>query len=112
MNSSEKTLIILTPGFAKDEADTTCIPMQQSFVRTLNEKYPQLNIIIFAFQYPYENKVYNWSGNLVISFDGRNRGGLSKILLRRRILDKLNKIRASHNVHGVLSFWYGECASI
>ena len=45
MNDKPKTFVILTPGFAKDEADSTCIPTQQNFVRALKEIYPQLNII-------------------------------------------------------------------
>jgi len=32
MNKVEKTLVILTPGFAENEADTTCLPMQQTLV--------------------------------------------------------------------------------
>ena len=56
MNDKQKTFVILTPGFAKDEADSTCIPTQQNFVRALKELYPQLNIIILAFDYPYIQK--------------------------------------------------------
>src|SRR5215212_2317735 len=110
MPGIKKTLIILTPGFAKDEADSTCIPTQQSFVRTINEKYPHLTIIILAFDYPYVKKSYQWFNNTVISFNGRNKGGLLKRLLRRKILSVLKKIRASNNITGLLSFWYGECA--
>ena len=53
MNHRTKILVILTPGFAKDETDTTCLPMQQSFIRCLNKMIPHLNIIILAFQYPF-----------------------------------------------------------
>jgi len=37
MSEKRKTLIILTPGFAKDEADSVCIPIQQSFY---SQKFP------------------------------------------------------------------------
>ena len=37
----EKTLVILTPGFPSNEADTTCLPMQQNLVRSLKLMYPQ-----------------------------------------------------------------------
>jgi glycosyltransferase involved in cell wall biosynthesis len=112
MPGNEKTIIILTPGFAKDEADSTCIPTQQNFVRALNEIYPQLNVIILALDYPYSTKKYKWYNNTVISFNGRNKGGLSKFLLRRKVLSVLKEIHRSKNITGLLSFWYGECALI
>ena len=56
MHPENDTLIILTPGFPQSETDSTCLPMQQSFVRTLTENYPQLKIIILSFQYPYFKK--------------------------------------------------------
>lgn len=110
--SNEKTLVILTPGFAANESDTTCIPMQQSFVRKLKESYPGLNIIIFALDYPYSKGIYNWFGNVVFSFNNRNKGGLSRLLVRRKVLELLKKLQAANKIHGLLSFWYGESAII
>lgn len=110
MSDKTKTFVILTPGFPKDESDTTCLPMQQSFIRALNQKYPLLNIIILAFQYPYFKKTYQWYGNTVISFDGRNRGGLMKLFLFRKWNAAIKKIHKTDKIHGLLSFWYAECA--
>ncbi len=112
MNEKRKTLVILTPGFAKDESDSTCLPMQQSFIRALNEHFPDLNVMILAFQYPYISKTYQWQGNTVISFNGRNRGGLSKLFLLRRWNKALRKIHQEHHIVGLLSFWYRECAFV
>src|SRR5687767_8166158 len=98
MSRNEKTLVILTPGFAKDEADSTCIPTQQNFIKKLKEDHPGLNIIILALDYPYFDSTYQWFNNTVISFNGRNRGGLSKLLLRRRVFSTLRKINASNNI--------------
>lgn len=110
MSDKTKTLVILTPGFPKDESDTTCLPMLQSFIRTLNKKFSRLNIIILAFQYPYFKKAYQWYGNTVISFDGRNRGGLIKLFLFRKWNAAIKKIHKTNKIHGLLSFWYAECA--
>ena len=112
MSGKTKTLVILTPGFPKDESDTTCLPMQQSFIRALNQKFPRLNIIVLAFQYPYVKKTYQWYGNTVISFDGRNRGGLIKLFLFRRWNAAIKKINRTGKIHGLLSFWYRECALV
>src|SRR5689334_12140964 len=99
--SNKKTLVILTPGFAKDHNDTTCIPMQQSFVRKLNESYPHVNIVIIALEYPYSKSTYNWFGNSVHSFGNRNKGGLSRLLLRRKVLASLKKMHAANKIDGL-----------
>jgi glycosyltransferase involved in cell wall biosynthesis len=110
--SKDETLVILTPGFPKDEADSTCLPMQQSFVKSLKEIYPQPNIIILSFQYPYHKKKYNWFDLTVIPFGGRNKGGLSRLFLRKKINAKLKEINRVNKITGLLSFWYNECALV
>ena len=112
MNTDDKTLVILTPGFPSSEDDTTCLPMQQSLAKALKNNYHGLNIIILSFQYPYYKKTYSWFGLTVISFDGRNKGGLARLLLREKIYATLKKINSNNKILGLLSFWYGECAFI
>lgn len=112
MSYKAKTFVILTPGFPKDEADTTCLPMLQSFIRSLNEKHPHLQIIILAFQYPYSRKTYQWNGNKVISFNGRNRGGLSKLFLMVNWYAAVRKVHHANKIDGLLSLWYAECALV
>lgn len=112
ISSENDTLIILTPGFPESESDSTCLPMQQSLLLHLKEKDPALNIIILSFQYPYYQKTYDWFGNRVISFNGQNKGGLSKLLLRQKINRTLKEINNKYEVIGLLSFWYGECALV
>jgi glycosyltransferase involved in cell wall biosynthesis len=109
---TDGTFVILTPGFAASEKDTTCLPLQQSFVRTLNEVYPHLKVIILSFQYPFEEKKYEWFKATVYSFNGKNRGGLSGLFLRGKINKTLTAIHHSEKIIGVLSFWYGECAFV
>ena len=112
MSDKRKTLVLLTPGFAKDESDTTCLPMQQSFIKNLNKSFPDVNVIVLAFHYPYFKKTYQWFGNTVISFDGRNRGGFFKFFFWIRLNAQLKRIHRDHGIDGVLSFWYSECAFI
>lgn len=112
MHSVNNTLIILTPGFPGSEADMNCLPMQQGFVRTVKENYPHLNIIILAFQYPYIKKTYPWFDTTVISFDGKNKGGLATLLRRRELNATLKNIHGNNKITGILSFWVGECAAI
>ena len=107
---NNKTLVILSPGFASSESDTTCLPMQQHLVKTINEIAPHVNIIILAFQYPYQHGVYEWNGNVVFSFNGKNRGGIQRLMLRRKVHTVLKELNKRSSISGLLSFWYGECA--
>jgi glycosyltransferase involved in cell wall biosynthesis len=108
----KNTLIILTPGFPKDETDSTCIPPQQVFVRAVARNFPQLDIMVLSFHYPYHKTPYTWHGIPVIPFGGRNKGGINKLFLKKRIREELANIYASKRVAGILSFWCGECALI
>jgi glycosyltransferase involved in cell wall biosynthesis len=110
--SSKQTLIILSPGFPGSESDSTCLPMQQHFVRALKKMYAQLEIVVLTFQYPYHQKEYKWFDIDVIPFGGRNKGGLQKLLLRNKINSTLKKLHKETKVAGLLSFWYNECAFI
>ena len=112
MNNHENTLVILSPGFPESEEDSTCLPMQQQLVLSLKNLYPQLNIIILSFQYPYHKKKYQWFGITVISFNGRNRGGWDRLMLRQKIFAVLKEIKSKNKIIGLLSFWYGECAFV
>jgi glycosyltransferase involved in cell wall biosynthesis len=109
---NKETLVILTPGFPESEADTTCLPMQQQFIRATKELYPQIEIVIIAFQYPYHQNEYKWFGIKVIPFGGRNKGGFSKLLLRNKIKSTLKKLYRENRIAGLFSFWYNECAFI
>lgn len=61
-DNSKKALLILSPGFPESEADTTCLPPQQVFVRALKAEYPELHIIVLSFQYPFFAAEYDWHG--------------------------------------------------
>ncbi len=105
-----RTLIILTPGFASSENDSTCLPPQQVFVKALKENYPSLNIIILAFQYPYRKDDYLWHGARIISFNGINKRGIGKLILWLKVWRMLKKLKRENNIAGILNFWMGECA--
>lgn len=107
-----KTLVLLTPGFAASETDTTCLPMVQRLVKSINEHYPDIHVVVLAFQYPYSHGTYGWFGNPVFCFNGRNRGGLNRLLLRRKVTKVLTELHRRSPLTGLLSLWYGECAVI
>ncbi len=110
MNKDNNTLVILIPGFPESEADSTCLPMQQAFVRSLKKLNPELKIIILSFQYPYHTRGYKWYDIPVIPFSGRNKGGLKRLLLRKKINVVLAGIHKARKITGLISFWCTECA--
>ena len=110
--SSKQAFIILTPGFPESESDSTCLPMQQQFVRALKKMHPELEIVVLTFQYPYHQKSYKWFGLTVIPFGGRNKGGLQKFILRNKVNSTLRKVYQEKKIAGLLSFWYNECAYV
>lgn len=107
-----RTLIILTPGFPKDEADSTCVPARQIFVKVLKETHPQLNIIVLTFQYPYQSSEYRWNGIKVIALGGKNKGKLYRARTWARAWLELKRLNKQYKIIGLLSFWLGECAFI
>lgn len=110
MKNEKPTLIILTPGFPSDETDSTCLPLLQIFLNSLKENFQKINIIVLTFHYPYYKGIYYWNGIQVISFNGRNRRKLFRLLLWYRIIKKLEKLHKKNNILGILSLWCNECA--
>lgn len=112
MNPGSKTLIILTPGFPANEADSTCLPFPQLFVKKLQQLNPSLNIIVLAFQYPFFESEYDWNAVRVIAFNGQNKGRIHRLLLWRAVRKKLTALIKENNILGILNFWLGECSFI
>jgi glycosyltransferase involved in cell wall biosynthesis len=112
MSNANKTLVILTPGFPKDETDTACLPFPQLFVKTLKKENPSLNIIVLAFQYPFSNTAYEWHGVNIVPFNGKDKGKLNRLLVWWKVLRRLNVIMKQNQVIGILNLWLGECALV
>ena len=84
-------MVILTPGFAADEQDTTAIPALQLYTRFLQTHNNDLNIRIVAFQYPFKSGSYTWNGLPVYSAGGRNRK-LTRIFTWIKVLAHLRRL--------------------
>lgn len=112
MDNRAKVLVILSPGFPKNEADTTCLPPQQVFVRTLKKEYPKLNIIVLSFQYPFTAAEYEWHRVKVIAFGGQSKGKLARRKLWVNVWRTLLQLNRRYQITGLLSFWLDECAYV
>lgn len=105
-------LIILSPGFPKDETDTTCLPAFQQFALSLKKLRPAGGIEIITFQYPFEKKNYTWHGIPVKALGGKNKGGILKLYVWFRAYRALQKIKSQQKIDGIVSLWVGECSLI
>ncbi|MGV3504799.1 MAG: glycosyltransferase family 4 protein [Adhaeribacter sp.] len=105
-------LVLLTPGFAHGEEDTTCIPVMQFFVKSLKQQYPDLEVIVLAFQYPFASEEYLFHGVRVLSFNGRNRRKFFRLFLWVKVAWRLFGLHRRFRILGLLSFWMGECALV
>jgi glycosyltransferase involved in cell wall biosynthesis len=105
-----KTVFILSPGFPKNEQDTTCLPTVQQFVLAANVTYPDLCFVVLSFQYPFVNVPYLWNGIQVIPFGGKNKKNLHRIFLWYKVFWKLRLLNKNNDMVGILSLWGNECA--
>ena len=112
MDKVKKTLVILTPGFARDEKDTTCLPFLQDYIKALNRIYPDINVKVLAFQYPYEKGNYKWKGVDIYSAGGKSKKDLSRLLTWRRVWKELRQIYKKEGIDIIHSLWLTECCLI
>src|SRR5687768_1481146 len=88
----KKTLIVVSPGYAADEADSTCLPAQQQLIDCIMKQFPELQVKILALHYPYKKSIYQWKGAEVHSFNGRNKGKLKRLLLWMAVFRRIKEI--------------------
>src|ERR1043165_8664828 len=105
MSTKIKALLIFSPAFAVNEADTAWLPSLQNFARAVNKNFPQLKVIVFAFQYPHSNQQYSWHESRVIPFNGLHKKKVSRLLMWVKIFMHVRQIKRSDEVLGILSMW-------
>jgi len=99
-------IIILTPGFPKDEIDINCIPSLQLLVQEMNE-VDGVKIQIISTQYPFQFGTYQWHNIPVHACGGANRRYLFKALTYLKAIWFL--LRFGRNASVVHGFWLYEC---
>jgi glycosyltransferase involved in cell wall biosynthesis len=107
-----ETLVLLSPAFPGDESETSWVPTQQVFVKTLRQQFPHLRIIVLAFFYPHQTREYDWHGVTIIPFNASKRTKPGRLLFWRQVWLTLKDIRKESRILGLFSFWCGECALV
>jgi glycosyltransferase involved in cell wall biosynthesis len=101
-------IVFITPGFAKDEFDSTCMPYLQVYFKALVDKGFKISII--ALHYPSKNAVYKWHNCNVYSF--AKYAKWQKPLIWLKAIKKINAINKNEPISVLHSFWLGECALV
>lgn len=109
--SSQKHILILTPGFPKDENDFNCIPPLQEFLTKFTSTFPSVRVSVIAFQYPYMTKPYLWKSIEVIPLGGKNYR-IKKPLNWLKALQESKRINKLIPINVVHSLWAGDCAMV
>jgi glycosyltransferase involved in cell wall biosynthesis len=111
MAEKKKNVVLLTPGFPENEKDTTCIPFLQQYVRSFISLYPDIELRVIAFQYPFKKGYYKWNGVSVYCAGGK--GALySRLFVWRNVLKELKRIQKQNDIAVIHSCWLTECALI
>lgn len=103
-------VLFITPGFAKDEQDSVCIPPLQLLTKALAGKGVRISIL--ALDYPYAKKNYSWNGIPVYACGGNNRRGFAKLRTLYDAWRMLRKIHAAQPIDLVHSFWLQDTAML
>lgn len=107
----DKHVLLLTPGFPKNENDFLCTPPVQDFLIKYKQIYPKTKFSVITFQYPYEKKNYCWNGISVYAIGGNNTSIKKPItwISAIRTAKRINKEFPLDSIH---SLWFGECALV
>jgi glycosyltransferase involved in cell wall biosynthesis len=105
-----KHLLILIPGFPKNEDDTTCLPAVQQFLLCYQRQFPGVKISLISLHYPYHHSFYQWNGIDVYPIGGKNQAGIKKAKIISKAIFVANKINRRAKIDTVLSFWLTDAA--
>lgn len=110
--TDKPALLILSPGFPASDHDTTCLPPIQQFCRVASQEFPEVDLIVVAFQYPFRSGSYRWHGLEIHAAGGRNHGSVQRVLNWVKAWRIISRIEKERKLLGVLSLWLGETALV
>jgi glycosyltransferase involved in cell wall biosynthesis len=108
---SENHVLLLTPGFPKDENDFLCTPPIQEFLLKNKHVYPDNIFSVIAFQYPYIRRNYNWNGINVYALGGNN-SAYRKVFVWKSAVSAAKLIHNNLPISSIHSLWFGECVLV
>jgi len=104
-------ILLLTPGFPKDENDFLCTPPVQDFLIKYKSEFPNTKFSVIAFQYPYKKINYVWNDIDVYALGGKNMQ-TKKFLIWNEAIKTVKAINKNSPIDVIHSLWFGECALV
>ncbi|MFN0201886.1 MAG: glycosyltransferase family 4 protein [Bacteroidia bacterium] len=102
-------LLVVLPGFAQNEQDTTCVPTIQEWLLEMQRRQV-FTLKIIALQYPYEAKTYFWHGIEVFAMGGKNSRFPFRFRTWYRAWQTMKRLHRQYKIQQVQSFWLTESA--
>jgi glycosyltransferase involved in cell wall biosynthesis len=102
-----KHIVWITPGFAADSNDSTCIPTLQDLALAFL-KEPSIKLSIIALHYPSRQQHYQWNGIQVYALGGNNVGGWNRVSVCRKLFAELNRLDEELPIQALHSFWLAD----
>ncbi len=108
LNRDKMHILLVCPGFAKDESDTACLSAVQDYILEFRSLYPNCSFTIIALQYPYEKKQYHWNGIPIHALNASRLGIVKKLLHWRETVKLAQRIHQTNPIDLIHSFWLHE----
>ncbi len=104
-----KHILWLTPGFAADEADSSCIPPLQLLAEALQSS-GRFHLHIVTLHFPYKIAPYAWKGLTVYPCAASARQ--PKLFTWFRALAHARKLIKQYPIEAIHSFWLNDAALV
>lgn len=104
-------ILMVVPGFPRDENDSSCIPAMQMYIRYLAELTDH-QITIITLSYPKDHHHYKWHDLQIHALYSSLVWPLNKIQSGRKALVLAKSIHRECPIHFVHSFWLSDTALI
>ena len=102
-------ILMIVPGFPKDEEDSTCIPALQLYIKYLSLAAPY-DVTIVSLSYPPFADPYQWNGLTIFPLHSGLIWPLSKIASWNRLRKLISVISKNKSIDLIHSFWLNDAA--
>lgn len=105
-------VLVITPGFPKDEKDTGCIPPMQEYFDGVFQKIPDIEVSVISIHYPFSKEKYIWKRANIYPCAAKNKKQPFRSIYWLKAIWLSLKINRSNKVDIVHSFWLNETALV
>jgi len=104
--ASTKHIVLIVPGFPKDENDTRCLPAVHLFALELAKNVERVSI--FALHYPFSTRLYTWNGIDVYPLNGANKIWKRHLTLFASLRRSMEYVNRQHPIDILHAMWLNE----